>query len=60
MLETFVIPKLSHEHFSVSRLWFQQDGATPHTTQTVLSYLGEVSRKGGFQRRRCPMATTVT
>ena len=42
MLEGKLVPELARQRIPMSRLWFQQDGATPHTTRGVLDYLGEV------------------
>jgi len=42
MLEKKLVPELARQRISLSRLWFQQDGASPHTTRGVLTYLGEV------------------
>ena len=52
MLEKVLVPKLERQHIQTSGLWFQQDGATPHTSRGVLSYLqevfpGKVISKGG-------------
>ena len=52
MLEGFVLPELERQHYPISRLWFQQDGATPHTTRGVLAFLagafpGKVISKKG-------------
>ena len=52
MLESFVLPELRRQHYPISRLWFQQDGATPHTTRGVLAFLagafpGKVISKKG-------------
>ncbi len=38
MIENFVIPKLKNMK-KFSSLWFQQDGATPHTTKKKYSCL---------------------
>ena len=43
MLERFLVPKLQRLGIPLSRVWFQQDGATPHTARAVLDYLNETS-----------------
>lgn len=52
MLDTFLIPELQRLGIPLGRIWFQQDGATPHTTRRVLARLkalfpGKVISKGG-------------
>ena len=52
MLDTFLIPELQRQHIPLRRVWFQQDGATPHTTRQVLARLqahfpGKVISKQG-------------
>ena len=52
MLDDFLVPALRRRHIPQSRVWFQQDGATPHTTRGVLARLqslfpGKVLSKGG-------------
>ena len=42
MLEWKLVPQLARQRIPLSRPWFQQDGAAPHTTHGVLAYLGEV------------------
>ena len=50
-----VIPKLQQLHVQPHKVWFQQDGATAHTTQSVLAYLKEtfpgkvISKSGNVQ-----------
>ena len=51
-LDSFLIPELQRLHIPLHRVWFQQDGATPHTTRGVLDRLeevfpGKVISKGG-------------
>jgi len=52
MLDDFLVPALRRRHIPLSQVWFQQDGATPHTTRVVLARLhslfpGKVLSKGG-------------
>ena len=52
MLESFVLPALRRRHIPLRKVWFQQDGATPHTAAAVLAYLrqkfpNKVISKGG-------------
>ena len=42
MLERFLVPELQRRGIPLRRVWFQQDGATSHTTRAVLDYLHEV------------------
>ena len=51
MLDGFLVPAL-RRHIPRSQVWFQQDGASPHTTRGVLDRLhslfpGKVLSKGG-------------
>lgn len=39
MLRHFFVPELRRRGISLGRCWFQQDGATAHTTAAVLSFL---------------------
>lgn len=41
MLETFVRPKLTYFH-DMNRVWFQQDGATAHTSRRSMEVLREM------------------
>ena len=41
MLEKFFIPELQRRGIPLSKVWFQQDGARPHTTVAVLQFLRE-------------------
>jgi len=54
MLESFFLPELHRRHVDVSKAWFQQDGATPHTTRGVLQYL-----QGVFPNRVLSKGTAV-
>ena len=52
MLDNFLVPELHRRHIPLRRVWFQQDGASPHTTRWVLARLqalfpGRVLSKGG-------------
>ena len=52
MLEDYLLPQLEHYHVAQSRVWFQQDGARPHTAASTLTHLqrafpGKVLSKGG-------------
>ena len=42
MLEKFFVPELQRRGIPLSKVWFQQDGAKPHTAHGVLKYLSEV------------------
>ena len=51
MLEDFVLPQLEHHQVALSSVWFQQDGARPHTAASTLTRLqrafpGKVLSKG--------------
>ena len=39
MLDDFLVPALRRRHIPRRRVWFQQDGASPHTTSGVLARL---------------------
>jgi hypothetical protein len=39
MLETFFLPEMRHYNLNMVRAWFQQDGATAHTTQLSVNTL---------------------
>ena len=39
MLDHFLVPALRRRHIPRCRVWFQQDGASPHTTSAVLARL---------------------
>ena len=39
MLESFFIPELRRKRLPITRIWFQQDGATAHTAHAVMDYL---------------------
>ena len=52
MLEDFLLPQLEHHQVPLQSLWFQQDGARPHTAASTLTLLqgafpGKVISKGG-------------
>ena len=52
MIDEFLVPALRRRHIPRRQVWFQQDGATPHTTKGVLARLhglfpGKVLSKGG-------------
>ena len=52
MLDDFLVPELERRGIPLHRVWFQQDGAAPHTTRGVLAHLrelfpGKVISKGG-------------
>jgi len=42
MLDDFVVPELRRLGISLRRVWFQQDGASPHTTGSVLTRLRQI------------------
>jgi len=42
MLENFFVPALHQAHAPLSRVWFQQDGATAHTSRSALAALGSM------------------
>ena len=42
MLENFLQPQLNELAADVEDIWFQQDGATAHTAQRTMRYLGEL------------------
>jgi len=44
MLEDFFLPELERRGIPLHKVWFQQDGASAHTTHWVISYLHEVFR----------------
>src|SRR5277367_1609163 len=54
MLETFVLPEL-RRHRELRRTWFQQDGATPHTTNISIHLLQQnfpgrlISKRGDIE-----------
>jgi hypothetical protein len=67
MLCTFLEPELQRLGVETHTLWFQQDGATPHTARTAIRVLNEmfpgrvISRSGilnGLQDR--PISTPAT
>ena len=39
MLEEFFLPSLRAQRVAIRKVWFQQDGATAHTTRAVLQCL---------------------
>ena len=52
MLRSFLLPELKRRRIPVRKLWFQQDGATPHTSPGTIKVLNEffkerlISKKG--------------
>ena len=38
-VQNFFLPELVHRQVPVARMWFQQDGAAPHTSKAVLNML---------------------
>lgn len=42
MLEEFFVPELVRRDIPLRKIWFQQDGATAHTTAAVLGYLQSI------------------
>jgi hypothetical protein len=55
MLRTFLKPELQRLCVETHTLWFQQDGATPHTTRTAIRVLNVmfpgcvISRRGNIE-----------
>jgi hypothetical protein len=55
MLRTFLEPELQRLCIETHTLWFQQDGATPHTARTAIRVLNEmfsgrvISRRGNIE-----------
>ena len=52
MVEAYLLPELERRHVPTSSVWFQQDGAKPHTAASTLAQLqrafpGKVLSKGG-------------
>lgn len=41
ILKTKFLPKLRRRYVEMNNVWFQQDGATPHTAKIVLEWLAE-------------------
>jgi hypothetical protein len=61
MLRTFPEPELQRLGVETQTFWFQQDGATAHTTRTSMQVLNEmfpdrmISRRGNIEwRARSP------
>ena len=52
MLQDYLVPQLTQHHIPMHTVWFQQDGARPHTAASTLAFLrnafpGKVLSKGG-------------
>ena len=52
LLRDHVVPSIQSQGVPLNRVWFQQDGATPHTSRSVLAFLkatfpGKVISKKG-------------
>ena len=55
MLECSVVPEIVRRGVALNKVWWQQDGATPHTTSSVLNFLEQtfpgkvLSKRGSVQ-----------